>query len=360
MWVERLTVATVCAAGAAALLTSACAGAARNPVLDQYPPGVIGHTTVVYYDVHGSTFVELRTDMRARGPKVNGASFVGETRAPMAWTWKTTALGRSNCTIREVSVRVNAEITLPRWTPPADTEPGLLAEWNRFLEALEAHEAGHKDISARSGKAIIDQIRGLSGTCVQINARANEIARAIVERSGREQIAYDATTRHGLTQGTGFGSGRSNSSTLDLGAGPPTSLVTPRPGTVRGPIPTALEQAWMALPAAYASLGLTMTVIDSATHVAGQALTVRTTVGGSLAVSDAVECDTPLTGPDADSVDVALFVTSRLESSGPAESVVTNTMQATARTAGGQPTSCRSRGLVEQRLLEALRQSAGR
>ena len=181
--------------------TAACASTPHNPVLDKYPPGVAGWTTVMYYDVHGRTAAELYADMRRRGPTVDGTSFVGETRAPMRWSWRTESRG-GTCAIREFTV---AQITLPRWNPPADTEPGLAAEWKRFMAALETHEAGHKDISAKAGREIINQVRGLSGLCSQLANRANDVARGIVQRASEEQRAYDAVTRHGLTQGTSFG-----------------------------------------------------------------------------------------------------------------------------------------------------------
>jgi len=65
---------------AAVVVATACASAPRNPVLDSYPAGIVGHTTVLYYDVHGRSFDELRADMRRLGPKVADSSFVGETR----------------------------------------------------------------------------------------------------------------------------------------------------------------------------------------------------------------------------------------------------------------------------------------
>src|SRR5262245_29320142 len=186
-------------------LSAGCASAPHSRALDSYPTGVSGRTTVLYYDVHGRTIEELRADMNRLGPKIDGANFVGETRAPMRWSWHTRSIGGVSCSIRDVSVGVTAEITLPRWTPPADTEPGLVAEWKRFMDALEAHEAGHKDISAKAGREIIDRVQGLSGLCSQIDARGNDIARSIVERAHEQQQAYDAETRHGLTQGTLFG-----------------------------------------------------------------------------------------------------------------------------------------------------------
>ena len=97
----------------AAAIFSACAATPRNPVLDTYPAGIVGHTTVLYYDVHGRTFDEVRADMRRLGPKVADSSFVGETRSPMRWSWRTES-ANGICSIRDVTVSVNAQITLPR------------------------------------------------------------------------------------------------------------------------------------------------------------------------------------------------------------------------------------------------------
>ena len=54
----------------------------------------------------------------------NGTSFVGETRSPMGWRWKTESMGGMSCRIREVSVAVNARITLPRG-PTITCQPAL-------------------------------------------------------------------------------------------------------------------------------------------------------------------------------------------------------------------------------------------
>lgn len=202
------------------LFGAACASTPRNPVLDKYPVGISGRTSVIYYDVHGSSYDELRADMRRLGPKVSGTSFVGETRSPMQWSWRTESIAPGSCSIRDVRVSMNAQILLPRWTPPPDADSALVAEWKRFITALEVHEAGHKDISARAGREIIEQLRGMSGLCSQINSRASEVARAVTERARDQQARYDAETRHGLTQGTSFGPVRATVSTLPPGARP--------------------------------------------------------------------------------------------------------------------------------------------
>jgi predicted secreted Zn-dependent protease len=340
-------------------LSMACASAPHNPVLDKYPAGVSGRTTILYYDVHGRTFDELRTDMYRRGPKIDGSSFVGETRSPMRWSWRTESFGAANSSIREVTVLVNAQITLPRWTAPADTEPGLAAEWKRFLAALETHEAGHKDISARAGRAIIERLRGLSGPCSQLSTRANDLARVIVERASVEQKAYDASTRHGFTQGTAFGAGRYRGIPVANPSDPLTLSAGPRIGTVRALLPVPLDRAWDALPAAYAASDLSINAVDSAARIVGDSMTVRGRIGSAPA-SEMLDCSRPSMGQNADSVDIALFVTSRLESSDSSHTAVTNTVQAVAHPPGAPPMVCRSRGVIERRLLESLGASLAR
>ena len=347
---------TAIAAAATALIVGACKSAPRNPVLDKYPPGVAGSTSVFYYDVQGRTFDELRADMRSKGPKIDGRTFVGEARSPMRWSWRTESTGGNTCSIREVTVSVNAQITLPRWTPPADAEPGLADEWKRFIAALEVHEAGHKDISAKAGREITNRLRGLSSLCSQLSTRANDVARTIVTRASEEQTLYDATTRHGLTQGTAFGMGRGRGAGLLLGRSDSLTLVVgPRIGTLRGTLPVGLGRAWTELPAAYASVGLQINAVDSATRIVGDSMTVRGTVG-AIPVSDLLECVGLPAGVDVDSVDVAIFVTSRLEGGeSPGATVVVNTVQAIARPPSVAPLACRSRAVVERRLFEALR-----
>ena len=338
----------------AACFTVGCATAPRNPVLDKYPSGVIGRTRVEYYDVHGRTLAELRADMRRLGPKVADSSFVGETRSPMRWTWKTESSGATSCSIKDARVTVTAEILLPRWTPPADAEPGLVAEWERFMGALEAHEAGHKDIAAKAAHDIAEQLRGLSTLCSQINTRASDLAREIIEKGNGQQKAYDAQTRHGLMQGTAFGAGRFGSAGLGGAADRLVLLAAPRAGTVRGILPNSLESAWIATPTAYAAVGLTTNVIDSTTHAIGDSLTVRGKIAGTP-LSEVVDCGVPPSGRAADSVAVTLFITSRIEASAPSGSTMTNTVQAFTRAAGTAAIACRSRGVLERQLLLELR-----
>ena len=113
------------------------------------------------------------------------------------------------------------------------------------------------------------------------------------------------------------------------------------------------------MPAVYTAVGLTINATDTVAHAVGDTRTARGKVG-ALALSQLIDCGAPPIGRNADSVDVALFVTSRLEPSQASNIAVTNTVQAVAHPPGSAPISCRSSGAIERRLLEELRRELAR
>lgn len=345
-------------------LVAGVAGA-QSAELDRWPAGVVGHTTRIFYDVHGRTIAELRADMHRLGPKIADSSFVGETRSPMTWRWRIENVRGSGCSIRDVRVTVNAQVTLPRWTPPPDTEPGVLAAWNRFLAALETHEAGHKDISAKAGSEIVSRVGDISALCADIGNRANAVARRILDRASDDQRTYDATTRHGATQGTYFGpplvrrvaGGAAPAGRIVFAPGFTAFglLAPPRPGSVRASLPAPLDRVWSALPDAFGDIGFPVNAADSAAYAAGDSLTATGAVR-RLAMHELVNCRLPmLEGVDADSVPVTLFLVARLERESDSTTAVTATLQGVHRRPVGDPVACLSVGTIERRLVAAIR-----
>lgn len=186
------------------LALAACASnKTGNPALDDFPPGVVGGTEITYYDIQGRTAPQLVSEMRRLGPKVGTGTFFGEAQSPLRWSWRSKNNG-VNCTLTSVSVRIRSDITMPRWTPPADTVPGLFAQWKQFIDGLERHEAGHKDISARGAKDILHKLQTLTAPCASVSDEVQRTTSEIMTRVRNEQVAYDTETRHGFTQGAIF------------------------------------------------------------------------------------------------------------------------------------------------------------
>ena len=183
--------------------TAACATSHPDaPELDTFPPGVTGITAVSYYDVHGRTAQEILADMARQARSNQATGFFAETTTPMRWTWR--SRGSGSCTVDQVQVSLRSEVTLPRWTPPPDTVPGVAAQWNAFMAALALHESGHKDISARHAVELRNALRDIHTFCNGVAQEVDRIAQEILARSAADQKRYDAETRHGVTQGAVF------------------------------------------------------------------------------------------------------------------------------------------------------------
>jgi predicted secreted Zn-dependent protease len=187
------------AVGAAA----ACAPAhSENADLDKLSRGVVGTTAVTYYDVHGRTPGDVARSMQELGPEANGS--FGHARASYSSTWHARNDGSGRCDLTSVQVTMVSQMMLPRWTPPADTLPGVAAEWQRFMVALQRHDAEHKNISGRGARQILDGLLALKTFCSEVPRDVKRLTDSIVVQTQDRQAAYDVKTHQGGTQGAVF------------------------------------------------------------------------------------------------------------------------------------------------------------
>jgi predicted secreted Zn-dependent protease len=155
-----------------------------QPPLDQYAPDA---DYIIYYDIRGSTEEDLRQQMNWLGPVgLDGKTHMGFCE------WE-----------GEVSLKIT--MTLPRWTPPENAAPNLIAKWDNFVKNLAKHENGHAIIArANAGSP---NIQGLSD-------------------------AYDAETNHGANQGVSFDDPQAydpaNTSVRDILSDSPIPALSPR------------------------------------------------------------------------------------------------------------------------------------
>ncbi|MFN3596871.1 MAG: DUF922 domain-containing protein [Rubricoccaceae bacterium] len=155
----------------------------------------------VYYDVEGSTEADLLAQLRARGPRWEGEAFFGLTRAEYGFThgYREHA-GRCALAAPEVELRVT--ITLPRWQAPAGAAPALRQRWDRFAQALAAHEDEHRRIAEQGGERLRAALARVEApACAGAGAEARRLAEAIGAETQRAHERYDAQTGHGRTEG---------------------------------------------------------------------------------------------------------------------------------------------------------------
>lgn len=154
--------------------------------------------TVTFYDVDGQDAAAVRAAMNAVRPtdRNDGERVDALSHWTIRWRWA--GHGRGGCNLRAATVRVRAAVMLPRLAHPETVPAPLLARWDRYRRALEAHEAGHVRYAYDHRAAVLAAIRG--ATC----ATAAAAARAALAAIKAHDIDYDRDTDHGRRQGAVF------------------------------------------------------------------------------------------------------------------------------------------------------------
>ncbi|HEX4600005.1 MAG TPA: DUF922 domain-containing protein, partial [Gemmatimonadales bacterium] len=143
------------------------------------------------YVITGSSVAELVDAMRRLGPRESGTPVDALTAWDLESSYREgTAAG--DCALREVRVRLTVTVTLPRWDPPADAPARLVESWQRFLEHVKLHEAGHRAIAEQSARDLAAALTALRGrVCDDVFDDAGRTATRVVERGRAKNRAYD-------------------------------------------------------------------------------------------------------------------------------------------------------------------------
>lgn len=146
------------------------------------------------YAVTGSTEAEVRADIDAKRP----GSYDAKANWYFRWhyTYRTDASG---CSMARVSVALELTLVEPALRSP---DASVQKSFDDYLIKLRAHEDGHADLARATARRIDAALQPLTAaTCNALGQRANEIGQTIVREGNAEQVAYDARTDHGATQG---------------------------------------------------------------------------------------------------------------------------------------------------------------
>ncbi len=187
---------------AAVALLAAGAACARAEAPAEPAPALVTRAAAeyVFYDVSGDTPAALRASLREGSARTLGGSHFA--RADWNVTWRARWEGDRTCRVGSVDVRLTARVTLPRWDPPADAAPELVARWGAFMHALSLHEARHVDIGAEAAQAVRRAVEAESNTsCAGMDSRTRAAAERALAAHREKNREYDERTRHGVTEG---------------------------------------------------------------------------------------------------------------------------------------------------------------
>lgn len=180
------------------LLLLACAH--RPPPDEPSPPEPIDGADVAWFDLEGADRIELLESCLERCPRDDRDVAVASlTTWRVHWDWMRAA--GEPCTVAGATVDVAVSVELPRWTPPPEADPALVAEWDAWHARLRYHEQGHVDVVR--GFAHDAEARLVDAGCDGVEREGD----GLLVRLRAAQIEYDVTTVHGHTQGASFWTG---------------------------------------------------------------------------------------------------------------------------------------------------------
>ncbi|HKB82854.1 MAG TPA: DUF922 domain-containing protein [Burkholderiales bacterium] len=159
------------------------------------------HTS--YYYIDGPSASVLAAQLDQNGPVgTDGKHYAGRTRWDIQWKFGHRQQGTA-CSMKEVAVAVGIAQTLPKWRGESKGASGLKAVWAKFLDALQRHEAVHKEHGLKAGREIEAAVLTAkpAGNCEDLEAAANGAAQAIVAKYQALDEEYDRKTDHGRNQG---------------------------------------------------------------------------------------------------------------------------------------------------------------
>lgn len=161
-----------------------------------------------YYDIEGGTAEELRAAINRSGPfdaHGDGKRYDGFTNWYVGWTYDYRNAGGA-CRLTRLDVRLEINVTFPRWTDQSHASADLVDRWNAYLRALSSHEVRHEEIGRRAAEtisALRDRI-AQRPSCDQLEAEIRAMADETLSEARREEFRYDKDTDHGRTQGAHF------------------------------------------------------------------------------------------------------------------------------------------------------------
>jgi len=158
----------------------------------------ITNVEIVHYDVRGDSLFAIRRALNQAGPRDpnDGQRVDALALWYIQWRWPDAPGG--GCDLSRAEIRFSASVRMPRLVAGPDTPEAVRLRWQRYVTALERHEANHIRRAWDARESVLAAIRASS--C----ANANADARAAIAIMGRRDVDYDRTTRHGLSEGAHF------------------------------------------------------------------------------------------------------------------------------------------------------------
>lgn len=161
---------------------------------------------IAFYDVQGTSAREILKSLNDRGPVgKDGVRYHAYTSWHVRWTYRFASKGKL-CEIQSLETEPSGVMTLPKWDNADRASTNLRQEWQRYSAALRVHEDGHYKLGVSAAKDIKQRLSRLTSAagCKALQEEIDSKASAVIAEFLAKELEYDATSKHGSTQGARF------------------------------------------------------------------------------------------------------------------------------------------------------------
>jgi predicted secreted Zn-dependent protease len=161
-----------------------------------------------YYPVSGETFQAISQSMDKNSPIIDkGKKYRGYTHWHVkAHYYYNSLVNTCHIDPQRISVVTDIQFILPQWQDQAKANAQVTAQWQKYYQALQLHENGHKNHGLQAANLILQRLLTFSAysSCQELEQAANHAIHEIIDRYAQADVDYDRRTGHGKTQGAVF------------------------------------------------------------------------------------------------------------------------------------------------------------
>lgn len=155
------------------------------------------------YAVSGSTTAEISNSVFQNTPVVmNGGRYGAVTHNQFNTGYSTVPTANGGCEVKNVRILLNSTIVLPDLVRNGQSE-SVLAEWDRYIGALRAHEQMHANNGKYTAETLANRLYDFKASipCPQMRVSLDQAVDRLINNMGAWDQNLDAKTEHGKTQG---------------------------------------------------------------------------------------------------------------------------------------------------------------
>ena len=186
--------------------------------------------TYTYFNISGTTGAELERELAKHGPKLTetGARHPGVTKIKLGGSvdyklllddqcegcdgsqsprisllsglrnllinpFRAAGSGDARCVVTEAKVRLETQLTLPRWTNRNHASRETVLVWDTLSSDIKRHEERHAEIARQYARELEKALEELypEPTCEKMKARVEATSKRIIEAHAADQERFD-------------------------------------------------------------------------------------------------------------------------------------------------------------------------